>query len=247
MAGRLDGKVVLLSGGTRGMGEAQVRAMVAEGAKVVFGGRDEAAGAAIAAELAGRAIFTRLDVTQAEDWRAMVALAVDRFGRIDGLVNNAGVGVTHALTDISDDDWAEVIAVNQTGVFLGMREGARAMLATGTPGSIVNVASPAGTKAHANLVAYSAAKAAVIGMSRAAAKELAPRGIRVNVFIPGFFATRLLTETTSSAALDRGALLTPLGRVAQPAESAGAMIYLLSDESGFVTGTQIVADGGYTA
>lgn len=247
MAGRLNGKVVLLSGGTRGMGEAQVRAMVAEGAEVVFGGRDEAAGAAIEAELAGRATFKRLDVTQAADWRAMVALAVDRFGRIDGLVNNAGVGVTHALTDISDDDWAEVIAVNQTGVFLGMREGARAMLAAGTPGSIVNVASPAGTKAHANLVAYSAAKAAVIGMSRAAAKELAPQGIRVNVFIPGFFATRLLTETTSSAALERGAQLTPLGRVAQPAESAGAMIYLLSDESGFVTGTQIVADGGYTA
>ncbi|WP_422060331.1 SDR family NAD(P)-dependent oxidoreductase [Sphingopyxis sp.] len=178
MAGRLSGKTILLSGGTRGMGEAQVRAMVAEGAQVVFGGRDEAAGAAIEAELAGRATFARLDVTQATDWKAVVALAVDRFGQIDGLVNNAGVGVTHALTDIRDADWSEVIAVNQTGVFLGMREGARAMLEAGTPGSIVNVASPAGTKAHANLVAYSAAKAAVIGMSRAAAKELAPQGIR---------------------------------------------------------------------
>lgn len=247
MAGRVAGKVILLSGGTRGMGEAQVRGLVREGAEVVFGGRDRAAGAAIAASLGGKAHFVPLDVTQSEDWDAAVDFAVTRFGRIDGLVNNAGVGATQPLVEIDDEEWASIIAVNQNGVFFGMRAGARAMLASETRGSIVNVASPAGTKAHADLVAYSAAKAAVIGMSRAAAKELAPRGIRVNVFIPGFFATRLLTETTSSAALDRGAQLTPLGRVAQPEESVGAMIYLLSDESGFVTGTQIVADGGYTA
>jgi len=246
MAGRLSGKIILLSGGTRGMGEAQVRGMAREGAQVVFGGRDRDAGTAIADSLGGKAHFVPLDVTKPEDWKAAVAFAVGKFGRIDGLVNNAGVGATRPLVDISDEEWASILAVNQNGVFFGMREGARAMLETGG-GSIVNVASPAGTKAHANLVAYSAAKAAVIGMSRAAAKELAPHGIRVNVFIPGFFATRLLTETTSSAALDRGAQLTPLGRVAQPEESVGAMIYLLSDESSFVTGTQIVADGGYTA
>lgn len=228
------------------MGEAQVRGMVAEGAQVVFGGRDGDAGSAIEAELAGKATYVRLDVTKTDDWKAMIALAIDRFGRIDGLVNNAGFGVTHALTDISDEDWAHVIAVNQTGVFLGMREGARAMLATGG-GSIVNVASPAGVKAHANLVAYSAAKAAVIGMSRAAAKELATKGVRVNVFIPGYFETRLLLEATNSKPLERGAQLTPMGRVAQPRESVGAIVYLLSDESSFVTGTQIVADGGYTA
>lgn len=247
MAGRVSGKIILLSGGTRGMGEAQVRGLVREGAEVVFGGRDRAAGAAIAGSLGGKAHFVPLDVTQSADWDAAVDFAVTRFGRIDGLVNNAGVGATRPLVEIDDAEWASIIAVNQNGVFFGMRAGVRAMLAAGTRGSIVNVASPAGTKAHANLVAYSAAKAAVIGMSRAAAKELAPQGIRVNVFIPGFFATRLLTEATSSAALDRGAQLTPLGRVAQPEESVGAMLYLLSDESGFVTGTQIVADGGYTA
>jgi 3alpha(or 20beta)-hydroxysteroid dehydrogenase len=246
MAGRLSGKIVLLSGGTRGMGEAQVRGMVREGAEVVFGGRDRAAGTAIAESLGGKAHFVPLDVTRSADWKAATDFTLAKFGRIDGLVNNAGVGATRPLVDIDDAEWADIIAVNQNGVFFGMREGARAMLRSGG-GSIVNVASPAGTKAHANLVAYSAAKAAVIGMSRAAAKELAPQGIRVNVFIPGFFATRLLVETTSSAALDRGAQLTPLGRVAQPEESVGAMIYLLSDESGFVTGTQIVADGGYTA
>lgn len=246
MAGRLDKKIIVLSGGTRGMGEAQVRGMVREGAHVVFGGRDRAAGAAIEADLGGGAHYRPLDVTSASDWKAIVDFAVSRFGRIDGLVNNAGVGATHALTEISDEAWADIIAVNQTGVFFGMREGARAMLETGG-GSIVNVASPAGTKAHAMLVPYSAAKAAVIGMSRAAAKELAPHGIRVNTMIPGFFATRLLTETTNSQALERGAQLTPLGRVAQPDESVGAMLYLLSDESSFVTGTQIVVDGGYTA
>ena len=246
MADRLSGKIILLSGGTRGMGEAQVRGMVREGAEVIFGGRDRIAGAAIAASLGGKAHFVPLDVTKPEDWKSAVDFAVGRFGRIDGLVNNAGVGATHPLIDISDEEWASVVAVNQNGVFFGMREGARAMLESGG-GSIVNVASPAGTKAHANLVAYSAAKAAVIGMSRAAAKELAPSGIRINVLIPGFFATRLLTETTNSQALERGAKLTPLGRVAQPEESVGAVLFLLSDESGFVTGTQIVVDGGYTA
>lgn len=246
MAGRLDRKIIVLSGGTRGMGEAQVRGLVREGAQVIFGGRDRAAGTAIEAELGGGAHYRPLDVTSASDWKAVIDFATSRFGRIDGLVNNAGMGATHALTEISDEAWADIIAINQTGVFFGMREGARAMLETGG-GSIVNVASPAGTKAHAMLVPYSAAKAAVIGMSRAAAKELAPHGIRVNAMIPGFFATRLLTETTNSEALERGAQLTPLGRVAQPDESVGAMLYLLSDESSFVTGTQIVVDGGYTA
>lgn len=246
MAGRLSGKIVLLSGGTRGMGEAQVRGMVREGAEVVFGGRDRAAGTAIAESLGGKAHFVPLDVTRSADWKAATDFTLAKFGRIDGLVNNAGVGATRPLVDIDDAEWADIIAVNQNGVFFGMREGARAMLRSGG-GSIVNVASPAGTKAHANLVAYSAAKAAVIGMSRAAAKELAPIGIRVNVLIPGFFATRLLTETTNSEALVRGAKLTPLGRVAQPEESVGAVMFLLSDESGFVTGTQIVVDGGYTA
>ena len=246
MEGRLSGKIILLSGGTRGMGEAQVRGMVREGAQVVFGGRDRDAGTAIAASLDGKAHFVPLDVTRPEEWKAAVGFAVERFGRIDGLVNNAGVGATRPLIDIGDEEWADIIAVNQNGVFWGMREGARAMLESGG-GSIVNVASPAGTKAHANLVAYSAAKAAVIGMSRAAAKELAPSGIRVNVLIPGFFATRLLTETTNSEALVRGAQLTPLGRVAQPEESVGAVLFLLSDESSFVTGTQVVVDGGYTA
>lgn len=246
VTGRLKNRVIVLSGGTRGMGEAQVRGLVREGARVVFGGRDAAAGRDIAADVGGNAIFVSLDVTKAGDWKNIIDIALKRFGRIDGLINNAGVGATHALTDISDEAWADIIAVNQTGVFFGMREGARAMLETGG-GSIVNVASAAGTKAHAMLVAYSAAKAAVIGMSRAAAKELAPHAIRVNTMIPGFFATRLLTETTNSEALERGARLTPLGRVARPDESVGAMIYLLSDESSFVTGTEIVVDGGYTA
>ena len=246
MPGRLEGKVVILSGGTRGMGEAQVRAMVAEGARILFGGRDEQAGRAIESDLSGRANFVPLDVTRSQDWKDIVDLAMRRSGRIDGLVNNAGFGISRALTEISDEEWAEVLAVNQTGVFFGMREVIAPMTASGG-GSIVNVASPAGVKAHKNLVAYSAAKAAVIGMSRAAAKELAGAGIRVNCFIPGYFATRLLSESSDGQGLARGAQLTPLGRVGDPSESAGAILYLLSEESSFVTGTQITADGGYTA
>lgn len=246
MTGRLDGKVIILSGGTRGMGEAQVRGMVAEGASVLFGGRDREAGETIQRECGDKAIFVPLDVTKNEDWKSIVGQAMDRFGRIDGLVNNAGFGVSHRLTDISDEEWDHVIAVNQTGVFRGMREVIGPMLASGG-GSIVNVASPAGVKAHVNLFAYSAAKAAVIGMSRSAAKEFAAQGIRVNVFIPGYFATRLLMESSKGQGLERAAKLAPIGRAAQPVESVGAIVYLLSDESSYVTGTQITADGGYTA
>lgn len=246
MSDRLQGKVVIVSGGTRGMGEADVRGIVAHGGRVVFGGRDEEAGRTIERDLDGQGLYVPLDVTQAADWGSIVGAALDRFGTVTGLVNNAGFSVSAPLRETTDEQWAKVVAVNQTGVFLGMRAVVDAMLAAGG-GSIVNIASPAGTRAHPGLVAYSAAKAAVIGMTRSAAGELASRNIRVNALVPGFFATRLLDEASRGTGREKGAKIAPMRRVAEPEEIVGATVFLLSDESGYVTGAEITVDGGLTA
>ena len=245
MAGRLAGKVVIITGGTRGMGEAEVRGVVAEGGKVVFGGRDEEAGAAIAADLGGNGVYLRQDVTSEEDWKRVVQTTLDRFGQVNGLVNNAGLSMGHKLQNITLEQIHAVTGVNQIGVMLGMREVIAPMRAAGG-GSIVNIGSPAGTRAMPNLAAYSATKAAVVGMSRSAAAELAAEHIRVNVVHPGYFATRLLDEASRGHGRTMGAELTPMKRVAEPQEIVGAIVYLLSDEASFVTGAELAVDGGLT-
>lgn len=242
---RLAGAVVILSGGTRGMGEAMVRGIVAQGGKVVFGGRDSAAGAAIEAGLGGHALYTPLDVRREEDWSRAVTLATQRFGAITGLVNTAGFSLSRPIEAIGMAEIDEVIGINQIGVLLGMKHVVPALRAGGA-GSIVNIGSAAGLRAHAGLAIYGGAKAAVVGMSLAVAAELAPLGIRVNVVHPGFFATRLLDEASRGAGRAIGRERTPMGRVAQPEEIVGTIIYLLSEDSRFVTGTQIAVDGGLT-
>jgi 3alpha(or 20beta)-hydroxysteroid dehydrogenase len=246
MEQRLSGKTIIVSGGTRGMGEAVVRGIVRHGGQVAFGGRDAAAGNAIAQELGADALFVPQDVSLAADWKNIVHQAQERFGAISGLVNNAGYAGSGRLAKITDDEIHKTIAVNQIGVLLGMRELLPALAANGG-GSIVNISSSAGVKAHAGINAYAGAKAAVIGMTRSAALELAPQRIRVNAIIPGFFATRLLDESSRGTGRERGAALTPLGRTAEPEEMVGPVVFLLSDESSFVTGAQLAVDGGYTA
>lgn len=243
--GRLAGKVVLLSGGTRGMGEAMARGIVAHGGQVVFGGRDRAAGEAIAAELDGQGIYVPLDVRQESDWAQAVETAQARFGKLTGLVNNAGFGKSGRIEAVGMADIDQIIGVNQIGVLLGMKHAIPAMRGHGA-GSIVNIGSAASLRAHAGVAIYSGAKAAVVGMSLSAAAELAPHGIRVNVVHPGYFATRLLDESSRGAGREMGSKRTPLGRVAEPQEIVGTVVHLLSDESGFVTGAQITVDGGLT-
>lgn len=243
MKKRFEGKVVLVTGGTRGMGEAIVRQLVAEGCTVAFGGRSVAAGEAIAEELGPAARFVQLDVASETDWSNFVAVALGICGRIDGLVNNAGLSAANELASTSAEVLADLIAVNQTGVMLGIKHVVTPMRAAGG-GSIVNIGSVAVLRGMAGLSAYSGVKAAVAGMTRAAAMELAPDQIRVNTIHPGPFATQMLTDAMGEEGLAIAASLTPLGRVGQPEEIAGPVLFLLSDESSFVTGAELSVDGG---
>lgn len=246
MANRLAGKVVIVTGGTRGMGEAMTRGIVRQGGQVVFGGRDEIAGNAIEADLGGNGYYVRQDVSSRDDWQRVIETALTRFGKITGLVNNAGQAHSAPLRNITDEDFQQQIAVNQTGVMLGMQYVNGPMREHGS-GSIINVSSPAGIRAHPALIPYSGAKAAVIGMSLAAAGELAARNIRVNVIVPGFFATRLLDESSGGQGRAMGAERCPMKRVAEPEEIVGPVVFLLSDEASYVTGATLTVDGGLTA
>jgi 3alpha(or 20beta)-hydroxysteroid dehydrogenase len=242
---RLTGTVAIISGGTRGMGEAMVRGIIAQGGQVAFGGRDEEAGQRIVADLGDNALYSRLDVAQPDDWRVIVDLAEQRFGKVTALVNSAGLGISGSIIDVDRASFEAMVAVNQLGLLLGMQTVIPAMRRAGA-GSIVNIGSAAARRAHASVVAYSGTKAAVVGMSLSAAAELAQYGIRVNVVHPGYFDTRLLDESSRGMGRTMGAKRTPLGRVAQPDEIVGAITMLISDESRFITGAQLTVDGGLT-
>lgn len=246
MQQRLAEKVVIVTGGTRGMGEAEVRGIVANGGKVVFGGRDEAAGRAIESDLGGHAVYVRQDVRYRADWERIVAITLQRFGRIDGLVNNAGVAFIRPLSDITDTQIEETIAVNQVGMILGIQHVVGPMRDVGK-GSIINISSPCAIKGIPNSIVYSGAKAAAIGITLAASVELAAEHIRVNAVTPGFFDTRVLQDATSGRGREIAAEASPMKRIAETEEIVGPIVFLLSDESSYVTGAQLTVDGGYTA
>jgi len=243
---RLAGKVVIVTGGTRGMGEATVRGLAREGARVVFGGRSRAAGEAIQASLGDHTLYVEQDVGVEADWERIVGAAVDRFGKISGLISNAGVSIFSPIEDITDELLEQGYRINQLGPIYGMKHVVPHLRRNGG-GSIVNVGSGAYVKGHSHFTIYGATKGAIVGMSRAAAAELAAAQIRVNVVHPGFFVTQLLMEGTQGAGRELGARVTPMGRAAEPEEIVGTMIYLMSDESSFVTGTEVIVDGGYTS
>jgi 3alpha(or 20beta)-hydroxysteroid dehydrogenase len=244
----LEGKVVLISGGARGMGAATARTLVASGASVLVGDllTDEAA--ALADELGDACDWVSLDVTQESEWQAAVQVAVERYGRLDGLVNNAGV---LRRTPIVGGDLAyydKIIAVNQTGVFLGMRSVAPVMADRGS-GSIVNISSIDGMVGMPDLTAYVASKWAVRGMTKSAAIELGPLGIRCNSVHPGYVDTVMMTGggRLSEDAKLAFASSVPLGRLGQPEDVAQTTAFLLSDASSYLNGSEIVIDGGLIA
>jgi len=247
---RLEGKVALVTGAARGMGQAEARLFASEGARVVVADVLDDEGAALAREIGPSARFQHLDVTSEADWAAGVAAATRAFGRLDVLVNNAGIVIPSLLRDLSLADYRRVIDVNQTGVFLGMRAAIPALEAAGG-GSIVNVSSIDGLIGMDLVFAYVASKFAVRGMTKTAALELAPLGIRVNSLHPGFVHTRMGNPTGDPAArtlLDRyGRRRIPLRRPAEPEEIARLALFLASDESSYCTGSEFVADGGFTA
>ncbi|WP_438487466.1 SDR family NAD(P)-dependent oxidoreductase [Streptomyces sp. S186] len=255
--GKLDSRVIVITGAARGQGEQEARLFVAEGARVVLGDVLEEQGEALAAELgAERARFVRLDVAVEGDWAALVEAAEEAFGKIDGLVNNAGILRFNALVDTPLEEFRRVLDVNQTGCFLGIRTVAPRIAAAGG-GTIVNTASYAGLTGMAFVGAYAATKHAVVGLTRVAALELAAQGIRVNAVCPGAVDTPM----TNPAAVDPSGdpaesvraveelyrKLVPLGRIGRPEEVARLALFLSGEDSSYITGQPFVIDGGWLA
>ena len=235
--GRVDGKVALISGGARNIGAASARMLVAEGAQVVIGDLLDEEGAALADELGDAARYVHLDVTSDDDWRSAVEDTVAEFGTLNVLFNNAGIFNGGRLQRYETDLWQQMLDVNLTGAFLGMRAAADAMIAAGG-GSIINTSSIEGLRGTPWAHGYVASKWGLRGLTKSVALELAPQGIRVNSLHPG----RISTPATDQMPDDM--IPIPLGRPGLPDEVATFVVFLASDESSFATGSEFVMDGG---
>jgi NAD(P)-dependent dehydrogenase (short-subunit alcohol dehydrogenase family) len=248
---RLDGKVALISGGARGMGAAEARLFAREGARVVVGDVLEAEGRAVEAAVAaagGQCAFVPLDVTREADWQRAVALAESRFGSLTILVNNAGIGAVSRVEDTTEEAWERVMAVNAKGVFLGTKAVIPAMRRAGG-GSIVNISSQLGLVGMDNISPqYPASKGAVRLLTKVTALQYAREKIRCNSVHPGPIITPM-TEARRADKANYQLMLSriPMGRYGEPEEVALGVLYLASDESSWVTGSELVIDGGWTA
>ncbi len=243
----LNGKVALITGAARGQGAAEARLFAQRGAKVMLCDILDSEGQAVAAEIGANAAYIRLDVTSEASWQAAVKAAVGKFGKLNVLVNNAGIVKVTDLADCPLDEYMQVIQVNQVGVFLGMKTVVPAMKQAGG-GSIVNISSIDGLIGMTGGTAYCASKFAVRGMTKVAALELGKHGIRVNSIHPGGILTPMIT----GAGLDAqtaGEIFgrVPLQRIGQPEEIATLAAYLASDDASYSTGSEFIADGGLTA
>jgi 3alpha(or 20beta)-hydroxysteroid dehydrogenase len=246
----LAGKVALITGAARGVGEATARRFAAEGARVILGDVLDGLGRAAAATIGDAARFVHLDVTSEDSWRDAVDGIRDDEGHLEVLVNNAGILRVGSLVDTSTDTFLEVMRVNQLGPFLGMRTAAP-LLIESSPAAIVNVSSTQGLEGYPGLVAYVASKFAVRGMTKTVALELAKHGVRVNSVHPTGITTPMLAAAAELRSADDGSRpaggSVPLGRMCRPDEVASLICFLASDESSMSTGAEFLIDGGATA
>jgi len=258
VTGRLEGKTCVVTGAAHGIGQAAAMRLAQEGANVVMGDIDLEAAKSAAADIAaqdGRAMAHWVDVAERDSVRALIAAAVGEYGGLDVMFNNAGVAQAVPLIDTTEEQWDRLMRINGLGVLIGTQEAARQFLAQKTSGKIINTASVAGKQGFALVGAYSASKFAVVGLTQAAARELAPYHITVNGFCPGIVATELWrkldeqimgTGRTSKAgeAMAQFAEGILLGRVSTPEDCAGIAAYLASPDSDYMTGQCIQVDGG---
>ncbi|MER6912348.1 glucose 1-dehydrogenase [Streptomyces sp. NPDC000594] len=257
VTGKLDGRVVLITGAARGQGEQAARLFAAEGAKVVLTDVLDDRGRAVAEELGKeRAAYVRLDVRREEEWAAAVAFARESYGPVDGLINNAGVNRFNTLVDTPLEEYEYITSVNQTGTFLGIRTVAPEIVAAGG-GTIVNVASALALTGMPTVGVYAATKHAILGLTRVAAMELAAQGIRVNAICPGGIDTDMAhaaaiqqglePEAARAAMAETYRRLVPLGRIGRPEEVARLALFLSCEDSSYITGHPFAVDGGWLA
>lgn len=247
--GRLEGKVALITGAARGIGAGTARIFAAEGASVVLGDLRDELGKEVAETIGGAATYVHHDVREEESWRNFVAGALDQHGRIDALVNNAGIMHVSPIVETRLEDLLAVLQTNLVGVFLGMKHCAPAMLGTGG-GAIVNISSSQGLEGAAQLGCYVASKFAVTGITQTAALELGPQGVRVNSIHPAGIDTPMGDGSMEEfEGIDSAAFFaaTPAGRMGSPEEIGSMAAYLASDEAVYIHGAQFKVDGGLTA
>lgn len=246
--GAVDGKVAIISGAARGQGAAAARLFVAEGARVVIGDVLDDLGKELADSLGAAAVYRHLDVSSEDDWTNVVNETVEAWGGVDILVNNAGILRFAALPDMPLEDYLRIVNVNQVGTFLGMRTVAKPMMQAGK-GSIVNISSIEGLAGMPYLTAYTSTKFAIRGMTKVAALELGPHGIRVNSVHPGMIETDMVKDAAGGHDVDLSpaAKRIALRRMGQSEDIAEVVLFLASDRSSYVTGAELAADGGATA
>ncbi len=247
---RLEGKVALISGGARGQGAVEAKLFASEGASVVIGDILDDAGRQVEAEIAesgGSATYVHLDVTSESEWNEAVSAAVERYGKLDILVNNAGILIRAGVEDTTEEEWDRIMDINAKGVFLGTKAAIPAMRAAGG-GSIINISSVAGLQGSPGAAAYSSTKGAVRILTKSTAVQYATENIRCNSVHPGLIYTDMTKETLDTPDGERDwRARVPIGRLGVSEDVAKGVMFLASDESSYMTGSELVIDGGMTA